>query len=265
MGERLELADLGILLVEPSTMQQHVLRRILEDAGITRLDFVTTGQEALDALPRAKPDVIISSLYLEDMSSDLLLEKLRSGESKQHIPFILVSSETRFERLDPLRQAGVVAILPKPFDANDLRTALYHSLHHIEAEELELDSFDPSEVRVLIVDDSSLARKHTRHMLAEMGMRRFAEAKDGNEGIAIFEKEEFDLVVTDLNMPAMDGEQLTRYIRESRRSFVPILMLTSEQNKSKLAAIQQSGVSAIYDKPFEPHGIRRAIARLLNG
>lgn len=262
---RLQLSDLAILVVEPSGTQHNVLARYLREAGVTKIDFVGSGVDAQNSIARSRPDLIISAFYLPDMSSDQLLETLRHTEKTAHIPFILVSSETRFERLDPLRQAGVTAILNKPFTAKDLLAALQHTLDHLEGSEIELEHFDPADIRVLVVDDSPLARKHTRHILMEMGMQHFTEADDGTAAIKLLASQEFDLVVTDLNMPTMDGEELVRYIRNSEHSFVPILMITSEQNQSRLAAIQQAGVSAICDKPFEPQGLRNALVRMLNG
>ncbi len=260
----LTIEQLVILVVEPSTTQQHLMKKVCAELKVTQLDFVTTGEEAINGIPRIKPDVIISSLYLEDMSSDLLLKRLREGEGRDHIPFILVSSETRFERLDPLRQSGVAAILRKPFSREDLRSGLEHAMMLLQQDEIELENFDAADLRVLIVDDSPLARKHLRHLLYNMGMRHFQEADNGLSAIELLTMTEFDLVVTDLNMPAMDGDELVRHIRNSDRSFVPILMVTSEQNQSRLAAIQQAGVSAICDKPFEPTALRNALRQMLN-
>ena len=63
----------------------------------------------------------------------------------------------------------------------------------------------------------------------------------------------------------MDGLQLTRSTRsESNQKTIPILMVTNEQNKNRLAAVKHAGVSAVLDKPFEPTSIRNLIMQLLN-
>jgi two-component system chemotaxis response regulator CheY len=73
----------------------------------------------------------------------------------------------------------------------------------------------------------------------------------------------FDLIVTDYNMPEMDGEALVNHIRaNSNQSSIPIIMVTSEENENRLAAVQQAGVSAICDKPFEPGNIRTLLQQL---
>ena len=66
-------------------------------------------------------------------------------------------------------------------------------------------------------------------------------------------------------MPDIDGLQLTSFIREqSEQKTIPIIMITSEQDSQRLAAIQHAGFSAILDKPFEPASIRNFIINLLN-
>jgi two-component system chemotaxis response regulator CheY len=75
----------------------------------------------------------------------------------------------------------------------------------------------------------------------------------------------FDLIVTDYNMPRMNGKELVEHIRSgSSQASVPILMVTSEQNENRLAAVQQAGISAICDKPFEPDSVRRLVEQTLS-
>ncbi|MDH5359658.1 MAG: response regulator, partial [Gammaproteobacteria bacterium] len=171
----------------------------------------------------------------------------------------------RFQALDPIRQAGAVAILPKPFAEEQLRAALYSTLDLIDPKELELEDFSADELKVLIVDDSRMARRHIRRVLESMGIEQITEAEDGAAAIPVLNEKFFDLVVTDYNMPEMDGDALVQHIRtQSNQSSVPVLMVTSEQNDVRLAAARQAGVSALSDKPFEPGNIRALITQILS-
>jgi len=108
------------------------------------------------------------------------------------------------------------------------------------------------------------SRRHLRRLLEEIGVHRIIEAVNGKEAVAILAESMVDLVITDYNMPEMDGRELTEYIREqSWQCEVPILMVTSEQNMGRLAAVEKAGVSAICDKPFEAGSIRRLISSSL--
>ena len=102
-------------------------------------------------------------------------------------------------------------------------------------------------------------------MLEKLGVEKISEAENGKQAIGIIESRFFDLIVTDYNMPEMDGRELSAYIRsESSQQSVPVLMVTSESNKARLAGVEQSGVSAIFDKPFNVDTLRSAIQRLLS-
>jgi len=166
--------------------------------------------------------------------------------------------------LDPIRQAGVIAILPKPFDPDDLRKALYSTVEFIAPDENALADIILDDLKTLVVDDSPLARKHISRVLGNLGISDITTAENGVDAISKIESNFFDLVVTDYNMPEMDGETLTRFIREqsSQRS-IPILMVTSEGDQSRLSAVQQAGVSGICDKPFDTISVKQMIRQLL--
>jgi len=264
---RLKISDLSILLVEPSPTQLKVIMQRLTEEGVVQLEGVDSGNAALSALQQYIPDLIISSMYLPDMTAVELINTLRQSEQYNDVPFMLISSETHRWALEPIRQAGVVAILPKPFDPQDLRRALRATLDLIEPEELELEHYDVSELRVLLVDDSPLSRKHIIKILNNMRISKVTAARNGLEAARIYSEAEgdFDLIITDYNMPEMDGKELVEFIRHERHNtYTPILMVTSESDAARLSHVQQAGVSAICDKPFDSHHIREMLFRLLN-
>ena len=259
------LDQLTVVLVEPSVPQQKLITRYLNTQGVSSISYFHDGNNALTSIIRQQPDLVISALYLPDMTGTELLHSLREDTATQNIVFMLISSETRFQALDPIRQAGAVAILPKPFAEDQLRAALYSTLDLIDPRELELENFNAEELKVLVVDDSRMARRHIKRVLGSMGIENITEATDGTEAIPILENNFFDLVVTDYNMPEMDGEALVNHIRtKSNQASVPVLMVTSEEDDVRLAAARQSGVSALSDKPFEPGNIRNLITQLLS-
>ena len=117
---------------------------------------------------------------------------------------------------------------------------------------------------VALPDDSVASLNHLRRLLKELGIERIVEAFNGKEAVGLLQDTTVDLVITDYNMPEMDGRELTEYIRtQSWQSSVPVLMVTSEQNMGRLAAVERAGVSAICDKPFEAGTIRKLISESL--
>ncbi len=255
------LADLSVLLVEPSQMQAQLLRRMLAHQGVKKTTVVETADAALAALKiENRLVLVISSLYLPDRAGTELVAAMRADLDLETVPFILVSSETRPQVLEPVRQSGACSIVAKPFSEQQLSRALYAAADYLNPPE-DMDVAEIESLRVLLVDDSQSSRRHLRRLLAELGIERIVEAVNGREAVALLEQSMVDLVITDYNMPEMDGRELTEYIRtQSWQADVPVLMVTSEQNMGRLAAVERAGVSAVCDKPFEAGSIRRLIS-----
>lgn len=261
---QLSATDLHILLVEPSDVQRKIIKKRLAEESVHQVIEAASLQQALELIKQQKPDAIACALHFADGTGEQLLRQLKADTTTADIPFMLVSSESRKAQLEAFKQSGVVAILPKPFDAMQLGKALNAAVDLLSPAELELSLFDVHDVRVLIVDDSRLARNHIKRVLTNLGMQLITEAEDGKQAIAILQQQMFDLVVTDYNMPEVNGQELTEFIREhSTLSHIPVLMVTSEANDTHLSNIAQSGVNALCDKPFEPQSVKQLLYKLL--
>lgn len=259
------ITDLAITVVEPSVTQWHFIQKQFEQMGVTHVDCVKNGQKALEDMRHFQPDLVISAMHLPDMTGTELVQTMRNDPALEAIPFMLISSEESDYYLEPIRQAGVIALLPKPFKPGDLKKALYATLEFIEPDKTGLEDINLEDLEVLVVDDSSTARKHVSRVLNNLGIEKITLTTNGREAVAILNQQFFDLIVTDYNMPEMDGQELARHVREqsSQRS-IPILMVTSEANHSHLAGVKQSGVSAMCNKPFEATEVKKLIINILS-
>jgi len=102
-------------------------------------------------------------------------------------------------------------------------------------------------------------------VLQNLGIRHLVEAVDGSDAIRKLQTEMVDLVVTDYNMPEVNGAELASFIRHSEmHSHIPIMMVTSEAHEAHLKNIRQSGVDAMADKPFEPETVKQMLVSLLD-
>ncbi|MES9970683.1 MAG: response regulator [Candidatus Thiodiazotropha sp.] len=172
--KRMNIKDLSVILVEPSQTQRKLIAKQLAELGIGHIETYNNGSDTLQALPVSKPDVVISSLYLPDMTGTDLVFEMR--------------------------------------------------------------------------DDEEL----------------LSEAGNGVEAVGLISQHYYDLVISDYNMPEMNGQELVDHIRsESGQPGLPILMVTSESNENRLAAVQKSGVSAICDKPFTTDSIQQILQQIL--
>lgn len=256
------ISDLAILIVEPSVPQEKIIEGYLLGFGLKRLDKVRDGADALRYMEQFRPDLVISAMYLPDMTGTDLISAMRSNRTLADIAFMLISSETDVRALEPIRQAGVMSILPKPFKPEQLRQALITTLDLLNPDEEFQTTYSPEELKVLIVDDSYTSRRYIRRVFGNLGIENITEAGNGKEAIKLLNEQFFDLIITDYNMPEMDGQELVNHIRNcSGQSTVPILMVTSESDSNRLAAVEKAGVSAICDKPFEPKMLKSLLER----
>jgi len=117
--------------------------------------------------------------------------------------------------------------------------------------------------KILIVEDSMMVRMTVKRTLKSVDFE-VVEAKDGAEGLAKVQADSYDLILTDLNMPNMDGLTMIRHIRElPAYSATPIVMLTTESGEDKKAVGHGSGVSAWLVKPFEPDHLIEVVGSML--
>ena len=252
------------MLVEPSAMQGKIIERSLREHGVGYVTHLTSGVEALAQLPVVQPDVIVSAMYLPEMTGTDLLYQLRDSDDFRDVLFMLISSETCMEQLEPLRQAGVVALLPKPFSPTNLQQALDNTINLLSPDSDHWDEEELAGIRALLVDDSRLARSYVRKALMNAGLTQFREAENGQEAVKLLEVEHFDLVVADYNMPEMDGYELLQYVRQQyHRRDLPVMMVTSESDSAKLAAFESAGVSALCDKPMEAQVLHQVLSNVV--
>ena len=110
---------------------------------------------------------------------------------------------------------------------------------------------DPSKIKFLVVDDFSTMRRIVRNLLKELGFTNVEEAEDGAVAWQKLQGGGFDFVVSDWNMPNMDGLTLLQTIRGNPNyKGLPVLMITAEAKKENIIAAAQAGASGYIVKPF---------------
>ena len=121
-----------------------------------------------------------------------------------------------------------------------------------------------SSMRFLIVDDFATMRNVVRTLLKQIGYSRFDEAADGREALAKLRAHEFDFVVSDINMPNMDGFALLESVRaDSHLSKLPMLMITAEARKEDIVQAARSGASGFIVKPFTRATLEQKLDQIL--
>lgn len=123
-----------------------------------------------------------------------------------------------------------------------------------------------SGITVLIVDDSSVMRKIVERALRQAGlnMTKVVEAGSGLEGLDALGRESVDLIVSDINMPNMDGLEFLRQIQSrSLAPGVPVVMITTESGEEHVREALAAGAQGYIRKPFTPDQVRDRVLPLL--
>ena len=122
------------------------------------------------------------------------------------------------------------------------------------------------EIRALIVDDSSVMRKIVERALRQAGLDQLVvhEAGSGAEGIEVLKSKPVDLILSDINMPIMDGLEFLRQIRaQNLAQGVPVVMITTESSEENVKQAIQSGAQGYIRKPFTAEQVKERVLPLV--
>ncbi len=125
-----------------------------------------------------------------------------------------------------------------------------------------------SEVRTLIVDDSSVMRKIVERALRQAGLDTLVvlEASNGAEGLDLLRTKQVDLILSDINMPSMDGLEFLRQIQAQQLApDVPVVMITTESSEEHVKQAIQAGAKGYIRKPFTAEQVKERVLPLLSG
>jgi len=118
-------------------------------------------------------------------------------------------------------------------------------------------------MKILVVDDFSTMRRIIKNLLKDLGFANIQEADDGNTALPMLNQGDFDFVVTDWNMPGMQGIDLLRAIRaDDRLKHLPVLMVTAEAKKEQIVAAAQAGVNGYVVKPFTAATLKQKLDKI---
>ncbi len=119
-------------------------------------------------------------------------------------------------------------------------------------------------MKILIVDDSTTMLRIIKNTLSRIGYSDIVEADNGVNGLARLEEGGIELVLTDWNMPEMDGLTFVKKVREQDKyKGVPILMVTTEGEKNSILEALKAGVSNYIVKPFTPDTLKEKLEAVI--
>jgi two-component system chemotaxis response regulator CheY len=122
----------------------------------------------------------------------------------------------------------------------------------------------PSDLKFLVVDDFSTMRRIVRGLLKEMGCNNVEEAEDGAVALQMIKSNRYDFIVSDINMPNMNGFDLLKALKaDERLKHIPVLMVTAEARKEDIVLAAQSGAAGYVVKPFTKTTLEEKVTKIM--
>ncbi len=119
------------------------------------------------------------------------------------------------------------------------------------------------DMKILIVDDFSTMRRIVKNLLRDLGFTNTSEADDGQTAWPLLQSGKFDFLVTDWNMPGMDGLTLLKKVRaDDKLSTMPVLLVTAEAKREQIIEAAQAGVNGYVVKPFTAITLKEKIEKI---
>lgn len=249
-----------ILLIDRSRTLTRVMTNELHRMGFT-VEAMGSAAGGLLAAAHWHPDLIVSSVEVGEISGYDLCALLRLIPELAGVPVILISSSEADLLKRKAADAGADYYVHKdhhfvPHFVQTVEVA-FHLAVPASAEGL----LAPRRIRrVLVVDDSRVMRRIIRNILGSTGITEVEEAEHGVAALQRLAHGTFDLVITDWNMPVMDGLALVKAIRQDRRhASLAVAMVTTEGSHDAVAAAKAAGADGHLCKPFSVESLKRLV------
>jgi PAS domain S-box-containing protein len=269
------LRELPVLVVDDNATNRRILEEILSSWGMKPVS-VEGGWAALAALGASRQagrpfGLAVIDGQMPGMDGFALAERIRGDPELAATPLILLTSAAQQQDAARCRKAGVQVYLTKPAKQSDLLDAILAALAGPPAQEappqvekLASPGPSPRRLRILVAEDKPVNQKLAAQLLSRRG-HRVTIANDGREAVALWEKQHFDLILMDVQMPEMGGMEATAIIRDKERPTgrrIPIAAMTAHAMEGDRERCLEAGMDAYVSKPIRAEELYAVLDQL---
>lgn len=268
--KRQVLRTKDILIVDDSQTNRLIASKYLAEWNC-RTAQAENGAQAIALLSKKKFDLVLMDVEMPVMKGDEATRRIRSGTlqssfDSRDIPIIGVSALPEHEIHRRTIGAGMNRFLSKPISKDDL-SDVFEQYFFAERKQTAFSTTKALEgTSILVVDDNLTSRKYLSAILERMGAN-VSQAENGQEAIACLEREDYDIVLLDMEMPVLNGVETAMKIREGScftrfRSFrdIPIIALTGNTEDNDIALTRESGMNAHLGKPVSREELLKTLS-----
>lgn len=273
------LRGVRVLIVDDNKTNRGILERMLVRWDM-RPASVIGGQEALDELHLARGSrdpysLVLTDMHMPDMDGFSLVDKIRHSPEIATATIMMLTSAGHRGDAARCQELGIAAYLLKPIRQSELREAIARALGAAEQSgtiplitRFSLhDAREPGDsLHILVAEDNAVNQRLATRLLEKRG-HRVAIAGNGKEALLALEKEKFDLVLMDLQMPEMDGFEATAAIRvreKNSSAHQEIVALTAHAMAGDSDRCVAAGMDGYLSKPIRPQELDSLLQKYLS-
>jgi two-component system sensor histidine kinase/response regulator len=267
------LRGLSVLVVDDNATNRFILAETLSQWQM-RPTTVENAASALELLASAHQTgepfaLVLLDAHMPEVDGFMLAERIREHPDLTGATVMMLSSACQPIDAHRCQELGLAAYLTKPIKQAELHRAILAALGSPESGPKTPAALPPLQtgraLRLLLAEDNLVNQKLAVRLLEKQG-HSIVVANNGREAVEFVERQPFDLVLMDVQMPEMDGFEATTVIRERERGtgrHVPILAMTAYAMKGDRERCLQAGMDGYISKPIQPRELREAIDRLV--
>ncbi len=261
--------ELPVLVVDDNSTNRRILQEMLRNWGM-QPTLVDSGPEAIAATEEAQRAgrpfrLALLDFHMPDMNGLQLAERLSSQPGWHRFPMLMLSSSLTTFDSERLHNVGINRFLRKPVLASELLDAVLNEVGvslviETAVKEERFPLIPPR--RILLAEDGLVNQKVALGFLTKWGHQTLV-ANNGKEAVDLWQREPFDVILMDMQMPEMNGYDATVAIRSEERGTgrrIPIIAMTAEAMKGDREHCLEAGMDDYISKPFDPNSLYRVIA-----
>jgi len=257
-----ELMNMPVLLVDDNATNRHIIEGIGRSWGMD-ITSVDNAPEALEMMRYRHAEgrsfrMLLTDCNMPGMDGFELAEKVKQDPALVSVVIMMLTSSGQRGDAARCRQLGISAYLVKPIRKSELLATVLAALGRATDKKAELVTRHVlrelyGKLRILIVEDNTVNQMLTVRVLEKLGQEP-AVANNGREALAMLEKQQFDLVLMDVEMPEMNGLDATRAIREKEKTtggHLPVVAMTAHAMKGDREICMEAGMDYYITKPVK--------------
>jgi PAS domain S-box-containing protein len=273
-----KIRNLPVLVVDDNSTNRCILEEMITNWRMKPV-AVGSGREALEALASAHKDgapfrLVLLDSHMPEMDGFEVASRMRQDSQARGTDLILLTSAGHREELARAKELGVATALVKPVKQSELWDAIVTILHAASQRKQRPPASRPRMKRarhglqILVAEDNAVNQELAVHLLERRG-HKVTLAENGRQAITAIEKQKFDLVLMDLQMPEMGGIEATQAIREMEKSSggrrLPIIAMTAHAMRGDREKCLAAGMDGYVSKPLDPRTFLETVEGMARG